>query len=196
MRFENCDYFYAPNVEKTPIKLHDTFKSSSRIPTSLSQKRKSRGRNKLNPLNIINSKLVNIPFGNFIGPNQYGKAEQLLEHSTIQSLSQNMDHVDTSNGFTQILDESTVDGCYAEDREKLIIKKTLLISPVNSKSLIHIAYNVPLTHPFMLMTEQKDENQLKNNVNKNIHLQNKKVNINIPNIVSQNVIIFLYCLLF
>ena len=94
----------------------------SRILSSLCRKRKSRGRNKLNPLNVINSNLVNIPFGNFIGPNQYGKAEKLLEHLTNQSLSQNMNDVDTSNGFTQMVDESNGDGCNAEDRNKLIIK--------------------------------------------------------------------------
>ena len=175
----DCDYSYAPNVDKNPIKLHDTTKSSSRVSSSLCRKRKYRGRKKLNPLHIINSKLVNIPFGSLIGPNQYGKAEKLPEHSTIQSLSQNMNDVDTSNGFTHMLDESTVDGCYAEDREKLIIRKTLLISLVNSNSLIPIAYNKPLTKPFMFVTDQQDENQLKNNVNNNVSFRNNKVNINI-----------------
>ena len=130
-------------------------------------------------MNIINSKLVSIPFASFIGPNQYGKAEKLLEHLTIQSLSQNMNDVDTSNGFTQMVDEFNVDGCNAEDRNKLIIKETLLNTPVNSNTLIPIVCNKPLPKPFILLTDQQDKNQLKNNVNKNASLRNNKVNINI-----------------
>jgi len=105
-------------------------------------------------LNVINSKLVSIPFGSFIGPNQYGKAEQLIEHLNNQSLSQNMDDVDTSNGFTQMLDESNGDGFYAEDSNKLIIKKTLPNTPVNSNTLIPIVCIKPLPKAFIALTDQ------------------------------------------
>ena len=72
-----------------------------------------------------------------------------------------MDDVDTSNGCTQIVDESNGDGCYAEDSNKLIIKKTLPNTPVNSNTLIPIVCNKPLPKPFIVLTDQQNKKQLK-----------------------------------
>ena len=59
---------------------------------------------------------------------------------------------------------------YAEDSNKLIIKKTLPNTPVNSNTLIPIVCIKPLPKTFIALTDQQD---------KNAPLRNNKVTINI-----------------
>ena len=135
---------YTPNVEENLIKLYDSSKTSSRSLNALCRKRKFRDRYKMNPLDKINSELVNIPHYSIVGLQQYGKAKQFLDFSSIQFMSQDMNDVDPSNGFTQMVYESYEEGCHAVYKETTINKKTILITPVKSSNLISADHNVPL----------------------------------------------------
>ena len=78
-----------------------------------------------------------------------------------------------------MVNEYYEEGCYVVDKETLSNRKTILITPVNSKKLISVGHNVPLTHPYRLTTEKIDEYEVNNKVEKNVSLQNKNVNINV-----------------
>ena len=172
-------YPYTPNVEENLVKLYDSSKISSRSLSALCRKRKCRDIYKMNPSDKINSELINIPHCSIVGPQQYGKAKQFLDFSSIPSTSQHMNDVDPSNGFNQMVHESYEEDCYAVDKVTTNNKKTVLITPVKSNNLISVGYNVLLTQPCRLATEKIDEYEQNDKVEKNVSLQNKNVNINV-----------------
>ena len=65
----------------------------------------------MNPLDKINSEQIDIPHCSIVGPQQYGKAKQFLDFSSIPSMSQDMNDVEPSNGFTQMVNYSFEEGC-------------------------------------------------------------------------------------
>ena len=97
---------YTPTVKNYSSELHDSRKTLTRSLNTLKRKRKIRDRYKINPLNASNSERINIPHLSVIGPYQYGKAKQLLDFTSIPSMSQDNTDGNPSNGFTQMLDES------------------------------------------------------------------------------------------
>ena len=134
----DCDYAYTPTVEKTFNKLYDSSKTSSRSLSALCRKRIVRDRYKMNPLDKINSEQIDIPHCSIVGPQQYGKAKQFLDFSSIPSMSQDMNGVDPSNGFTQMVYESSEEGCNVIDKDTTSNKKTVLIAPAKSNNLLSV----------------------------------------------------------
>ena len=126
---------YTPTVENHSNKLHYSSKTFSRSLTTLNRKRKSRERYKMNPLNEINSERINIPHRSIIGRQQYGKAKQFLDFSSIPSMSQDKNDVDPSNGFTQMVYESFEECSNIVDKETTSNKKSVLITPAKSKKI-------------------------------------------------------------
>ena len=170
---------YIQTVENHSNKLHDSSKTFSRSLTTLNRKRKSRERYKMNPLNEINSERINIPHRTIIGPQQYGKAEQFLDFSSIPCMCQDKNDIDPSNGFTQMIYESFEEYSNIVDKETTSNKKSVLITSAKSHNLISIGYYVPLTQPCGLVTEKIDEYELNDKVEKNVSLQNKNGDINV-----------------
>ena len=108
----------------------------------LTRERKIKDRYRINPLNESNSERINIPYRSIIGPHQYGKAKQLLDFTSIPSMSQDNTDVNPSNGFTQMLDESFEDCNIVLDKES-IHNKSVLITPAKLDNLISFGHNVP-----------------------------------------------------
>ena len=128
----------------------------------------------MNPLSRNNYEQVNIPYESIYGPNQHGNAKQLQDYSSIQSMSQEMNEFDTSNGLTQILHGFEEEGCDAEDKETTSNKKIVFPTPVKSNNSIPVGLNITLSHPSMMATEKVDYNEL--NEHLSFHTKIEKCN--------------------
>ena len=53
-------------------------------------------------------------------------------------MSQDMNDVDQSNGFTQMVYESSEEGCNVVDKDTTSNKKTVLIAPAKSNNLFSV----------------------------------------------------------